>query len=214
MSNLVIYILIGIGSLACIVALIYTKWIKPNTFAYSNKNISTRHAYDEGIKKLNSVSKVWSYKNVYLKLREESKPVIIEKLFVTLQNVYIVSYPIEKKIAGIEIINNIPKMIYKNKHLDLPLDINLLLSNGKILQSKLKLNNLIFVIPMANKDFDYQKNNNIYFVQENNIFDEIKKIEEQPSDFNAKEFVASLESYMIKQKPKRTFMNIKFKKED
>ena len=212
-SLTIIYVLIGVGVVACIVALIYTKIIKPNTFGYTKKNSFEKQSYNKLILKLNSISKVYSYENLTL-IFEKQKPIIIERLFVTTQNVFMVSRPIEKSVLDIEIKNEADiKLIYKNKKLDLPLDINLMLTNYKLFKKQTNLKqNAILIIPFLNKTISNKKINNIHFVEYESLYDYIIKIDEQPSELNWKDVVAIIEKYMMKQKPKRTFMNIKFNK--
>lgn len=212
-STIGIIVLIGVGLLACIIALIYTKIIKPNTFGYSTKK---NNSYLNIANKLNSQSKTYYYHNLNLLLNEnESQPIIIEHLIITIQNAFALSNPIEKKVENIEIINNEIKLIYKNnKKLDLPLDTNLLVANAKLLRKKADIkNNMKIIIPLLNSEFDFKKHENIYFVQFNNVLEQIKKIDTQESSFNFQSFNEFIKIYKMKSKPKRTFMNIKFKKE-
>lgn len=202
--NITIISLIAIGVLSCIGALIYTKIIKPNTFGYSNKNMITQHNYKQIIKTLNSKSKIWTYENIYISINEQSKPMILERILITYQNVYVITNPIEKKVIDIKNNNGNFKLIYKNKLLDLPLDINLCLSNVNILKKQIKIkDNLIVIIPMTNQEFITREINGVHFVQEENLLDYINKIDNKPSEFDFENFIQFIEKNKIKQKQKR-----------
>lgn len=212
-SLIIIYTLIGVGIVACIVALIYTKIIKPNTFGYTKKNSLERQSYNKLVSKLNSISKVHSYENLTL-IFDNQRPIVIERLFITIQNVYMVARPIEKSVIDIEIKNEGDiKLVYKKKKLDLPLDVNLLIANSKLFKKQIdQKENIQIIIPFLNKEISNKKINNIHFVEYESLFEYIAKFDEKPSNFNSKDVVSVIEKHMMKQKQKRTFMNIKFNK--
>lgn len=203
LMTITIISLICIGIFLCILALIYTKIIKPNDFGYSKKNILIKQEYDNLIKKLNSQSKTLHYENICI--LDNNKQIIINRLLVTKQNSYIITNFIDKKVIDVERNKNNIKLIYPNKKLSLPLDINCDVENYKLLRKNFSQfkENIILIVPMINKSFEMKTINNIVFIQEENLYNEIKKIEDKPSNFDWKEFVKKIDSKMIKQKKRK-----------
>lgn len=213
--NITLIVLIGLGVLSCIMALIWTKLIRPNSFGYSNKNIVTKRNYQNLIRTLSSKSKIYSYEDIYLKFSEDKNPLIIERMLITTQNVFIITNPIEKKVIDINLDKtNSIKLKYLKKTLDLPLDINIAIANTKLLQSQTKCSNIKIIIPYSNPDIIHFSKDNIYFEHYEKIIDLINKIDNEPSTFDATEFNQLLISKITKKKSKRTFMNLKISKKE
>ena len=95
-----IYVLIGVGILLCIGALVWTKLIRPNQFAYSYKNHDFDKKYKSWIQKLNSQSKVIAYQDLMLDFGDQ-KPILLERMFISVQNVYLVANPLSKKVLSV-----------------------------------------------------------------------------------------------------------------
>lgn len=104
------------------------------------------------IKKMEIHSKTKIYEDLYLNF-DKAKPIYIERMVVTIQNVYLISNPIESKVIDIRENNANIKMICKNKELDLPLDVNILLTSAKILKKEMTQKNLKIIIPVSNEYF-------------------------------------------------------------
>lgn len=207
--NITIIVLISIGVIAIIIALIWTKLIKPNSFAYTNKNFITKRRYKDLISKIKQSTNIQEFNELKLNF-DNQKITLIERLFFSSQNVYIISYPIEKKALDVFTKANEIKIKFENKVLDLPLDINVLIANVKIFKRKMNLKNIKLIVPMANEKFKDKEIENIYFVNEEKLETLINNLESEATEFDSKEFLEKIEKYKLKTKERRKPFNLKF----
>lgn len=198
-----IYVLIGVGILLCIGALVWTKLIRPNQFAYSYKNHDFDKKYKSWIQKLNSQSKVIAYQDLMLDFGDQ-KPILLERMFVSVQNVYLVANPLSKKVLSVNKELNQIKLRFLKKVLDLPLDLNLLISNKKRLAQTTSINNIYLIVPVNNENFEQTTIDQIHFLSTDKILEWIETNESKPSEFNSKLFVDLIKSKTIKRKAPRT----------
>ena len=194
--------LIIIGATACILALIWTKIIRPNDFAYSYKNRQFKTQYDELIKHLNSQSKVSTFNNILLNF-DQTKAIIIERMFVTVQNVYLVANPLSKKVLDVKLEQEKIKLCYLKKTFNLPLDLNLLISTRKQLNHYSKVP-ITLIVPVLNPDFATKEMQQMHFVALEQMETLINKLEMQTNEFNSKEFVSLIEKYLIRRRLPRS----------
>ena len=194
--------LIIIGATACILALIWTKIIRPNDFAYSYKNRQFKTQYDELIKHLNSQSKVSTFNNILLNF-DQTKAIIIERMFVTVQNVYLVANPLSKKVLDVKLEQEKIKLCYLKKTFNLPLDLNLLISTRKQLSHYSKAP-ITLIVPVLNSDFASKEVQQMHFVALEQMEALINKLEMQTNEFNSKEFVGLIEKYLIRRRAPRS----------
>ena len=194
--------LIIIGATACILALIWTKIIRPNDFAYSYKNRQFKTQYDELIKHLNSQSKVSTFNNILLNF-DQTKAIIIERMFVTVQNVYLVANPLSKKVLDVKLEQEKIRLCYLKKTFNLPLDLNLLISTKKQLSHYSKVP-ITLIVPVLNPDFATKEVQQMHFVALEQMETLINKLEMQTNEFNSKEFVSLIEKYLIRRRPPRS----------
>ena len=194
--------LIIIGATACILALIWTKIIRPNDFAYSYKNRQFKTQYDELIKHLNSQSKVVTFNNILLNF-DQTKAIIIERMFVTVQNVYLVANPLSKKVLDVKVEQEKIKLCYLKKNFNLPLDLNLLINTRKQLSHYSKTS-ITLIVPVLNSDFASKEVQQMHFVALEQMEALINKLEMQTNEFNSKEFVRLIEKYLIRRRAPRS----------
>lgn len=198
-----IYVLIGIGLLLCIAGLIWTKLIRPNQFAYSYKNHDFQKKYKNWIQKLNSQSKIIDYQDLMLDFGDQ-KPILLERMFVSVQNVYLVANPLSKKVLKVVKDSNQIKLRFLKKQLDLPLDLNLLINNKKRLVKATGVSNINLIVPVNNDNFQQITIDQIHFISTNKILEWIENEEAKESQFNAVEFSNLIKSKLIKRKKQRT----------
>ena len=194
--------LIIIGATACILALIWTKIIRPNDFAYSYKNRQFKTQYEELIKHLNSQSKVVTFNNILLNF-DQTKAIIIERMFVTVQNVYLVANPLSKKVLDVKVEQEKIKLCYLKKNFNLPLDLNLLINTRKQLSHYSKTS-ITLIVPVLNSDFASKEVQQMHFVALEQMEALINKLEMQTNEFNSKEFVRLIEKYLIRRRAPRS----------
>ena len=194
--------LIIIGATACILALIWTKIIRPNDFAYSYKNRQFKTQYEELIKHLNSQSKVVTFNNILLNF-DQTKAIIIERMFVTVQNVYLVANPLSKKVLDVKVEQEKIKLCYLKKNFNLPLDLNLLINTRKQLSHYSKTS-ITLIVPVLNSDFASKEVQQMHFVALEQMEALINKLEMQTNEFNSKEFVGLIEKYLIRRRAPRS----------
>lgn len=202
--QITIYVLIVIGVIACIFALVWTKIIKPNKFGYTNKNFLVKKEFTNLIKKMEIHSKIKIYENLYLNF-DKVKPIYIERMVVTIQNVYLIANPLESKVIDIRENNGNIKMIYKNKELDLPLDVDILLASAKILKKEMEQKNLKIIIPVSNEYFVSKIIQSNHFVQKDDLFNYLNKLDNEVSNFDYQQFIQLINLKTIRKKPKKIF---------
>ena len=134
----------------------------------------------------------------------DQKPVLLERMFVSVQNVYLVANPLSKKVLKVVKDSNQIKLRFLKKQLDLPLDLNLLINNKKRLVKATGVSNINLIVPINNDNFQQTTIDQIHFISTDKILEWIENEEAKESQFNAVEFSNLIKSKLIKRKKPRT----------
>lgn len=159
--------LIAAGVIAVILALFWTKIVKPSTFGYTSKSIIVKWKLKKIFKNLfNSHKIIKSYQNVCFDLTDINMA-IIDSMYFGNDFIYIVSNSFYWNIKEIIFSQNKLKIITtRNKELDLPLDIDFFLkatrSFNKNFDSK---EHVKIIVPCLNKNFKNININNIHYMK-------------------------------------------------
>lgn len=201
-----IYTLIALGVVLCLGALLWTRVIKPNSFAYSHKSRRFQRLYQSWINQLEHEAPVQAYQNLMLNLGSE-QAIILERMVVTVQNVYLVANPLSKHTLRINRRQNQIKILTKRRELSLPPDLNLLIAQKKRLARAANISNIYVLVPVNNPNFTAMVVQHLHFISTPTVFATIQQLEEQNTTFDARAFNALIK---LKTVPQRRRRSLKF----
>ncbi|MGL4647630.1 MAG: hypothetical protein ACRCVI_02785 [Mycoplasmoidaceae bacterium] len=202
----IIYSLIGLGALACLIALIWTKLIRPNNSAFTSSFWYIKRQIINLGKNLVQKNKLdKAYYEVGVKLSNENYG-YFDYLFIGHDHVYLISNPIYWNINDIKF--NQQKFVLlnkKNKEFNLPLDLQIYLKSAKLIQKQISKNEIICLVPCLNKNFKSKKINHLEFIR----FDELEKFI-QEAEINQESQIITLkneiEKHLVIKKAKKRFI--------
>lgn len=185
--QITIIVLICIGVFSCISGLIYTKIIKPNTFAYSSNAYVVKRTLKDTFKKLkneNLINKC--YLDIAFNL-DGMKLGSINYLFYAKQ-IYFVSSPLYWDVSNVLFETGEIYCETKKGKLTLPLDVKMFVNLVKKMRKDFGIKSESkIVIPCLNKSFETISLNNIEFVSTENLHNWLKEnINSSTEDENTK----------------------------
>lgn len=202
--------LIGFAIVAIIVALIYSKVIKPVKMSYTSSSFFIKN----------------KIKNIFLSLinklviNKYKKNIIINDLSINTKaikqiaigkNIYLISDPLYYNIINIQKDKNeiVVKLKNKETNYPLPFDVQTFIKGSNELRKKYKKNlNFEIIIPCLNKEINDIKIDNINFININNLENKIIEIENNTNINNDLINLKNFEKTIIYSK-KRFFINYK-----
>lgn len=215
-ATLGIYICLGVAGFLIIVALIYTKIIKPNTFSYSSNSFFVKWKFKNILKELKN-KKVIS--ECYLDLSYNLGQMDIGNLnyFAVGNKMFLISSPLYWNVKKVFLEKNKIMCATKKKNFTLPLDVDMFLNFSKKFIKFYKIKKDVqIIIPCLNKDFENTTINDIDFVNMKYFDAFFKKFELQQDDEETKLYLVSLKEKYLKikddaivRKPKRALFKSK-----
>lgn len=203
-GKIISFSLIGIGALAVIILLVYTKIIKPSTFGYTSQSFFVKRKSKKIFDKLIKDKKLIKGFSDVLFDSNDLTLAAIDYIYFGNEFIYLISNPLYWNIKNIEEDKgSLVVVTSRCKKLTLPLDIEVFIKAIKNFKKLFSINkNLIIIIPCLNKEFKNTRFNEIDFIKLSDIDKFI--ISKEQSLVNTLEVIQqSIISKMKKSKNKR-----------
>lgn len=180
MLEITLYVLIIIGVLSVIIALIWTKIIRKNTFSHISFNYFKTL---RGKKEFNNLLKDDVLKKIYIGISINSENLstqVINDIYVGSNYIYLISNSLSKNIGEVRSVNGKFITISRNKktNLDINPEIELFISSSKKLGEFFDIRkNLKIIVPASSEKFLVNEVGNIIFLPTKDIVNTIINFE-------------------------------------
>lgn len=210
MVEITLYSLFGIIVLAIIIALIWTKLIKKNTFSHVSYNYFQT---PNGRKMFLKLIKKSTLKKIYTKVTFHIQNISIQSIsdiYIGNNYIYLISSPLTKNIKDVKNENgSFLTISKKNVKLNIHPEIEFFNNACKDFIKIFKLkNNVKIIIPASNKAFNTMNTENLTFVSTNKLEEVIQKFESEESTPLLEDKLKQLEK-SITTKNRRFFIKIR-----